>query len=114
MRVKTDITTLSRVYPFFAEAGIEGILTGEYSKIKDLSYSGLCGALLKSGKLADICEIITGSEKNEDKGNKLWGDCELKECMEVVIPFLYAITVSATESDTVQEEKKENKVETHL
>jgi len=46
MRVKTDITTLSRVYPFFAEAGIEGILTGEYSKIKDLSYSGLCGALL--------------------------------------------------------------------
>ncbi len=115
MKIKTDITTLSRVYPLFEEAGIEGILTGDYGKIKDLSFSGLCGALLKSGKIAEICGIITDSEVNEDRENKPWSECSLKDCMEVIVPFLYDIIIAPSESEKVPTaEKPVSKKKTRL
>lgn len=89
MKIKTDITTLSKLYPIFEDAGIEGVLTGDLEKIRDLKYSELCGKLLKTGRLADICELITDSTENNGAS---WAEASMEEAMGVLVPFLVDIT----------------------
>lgn len=96
MQIKTDITTLSRLYPLFEKAGIEGVLTGNINKIAELTYPELCAALLKGGDLPEICQIITGSEKYIEEGTgetKEWGEISREEALGIVIPFLIGITI---------------------
>ncbi|MCK9309118.1 MAG: hypothetical protein M0P99_02465, partial [Candidatus Cloacimonetes bacterium] len=97
MKIKTDITTLSKLYPIFEKAGIEGVLTGDLDKISELKYSDLCGKLLMTGKLAEACELITGSEtcdaQEEDNKPTPWGEASREEALGVIIPFLIDITV---------------------
>ncbi|GAB1366030.1 hypothetical protein MASR1M36_09010 [Candidatus Cloacimonadaceae bacterium] len=96
MKIKTDITTLSRLYPLFEKAGIEGVLSGNLEQIKDLSYPDICAALLKAGDLAEICEIISGREVFEPEGEatpKPWAEVSREEALGVVVPFFIDITV---------------------
>ncbi len=90
MKIKTDITTLSKLYPIFEDAGIEGVLTGDLEKISQLTFAGLAGVLLKTGRLAEACEIITGESSYE--GNP-WENTSREVTMGVIIPFLIDITV---------------------
>jgi hypothetical protein len=93
MKIHTDVTTLSRLYPLFKEAGIEGVLTGDYSTIKDLSYPALCEATLEKKSLPEICEIITKSElyipEEEPKEGIIWSEASLPNCLEVLVRFFY-------------------------
>ncbi len=95
MNIKTDITTLSKLYPLFEEAGMEGMLTGDMESISKLSFPELCGKLLKTGKLAEVCELITGAN---DNGVATWCEVSLEEAMGVVVPFLVSITTGRAES----------------
>lgn len=99
MKIHTDITTLSRLYPLFKEAGLEGVLSGDLSKIKDLDLPGMAGALLAGGNLAEICGIITRSDVHESEGggSVAWEDASLVQCLEVVVPFVIDITVGPIE-----------------
>ncbi len=109
MKIRTDVTTLSKLYPIFEDAGISGILTGDFDTIKDLSYSSLCGALLSGGRISEVCQIITGSEvytvESEDPAavpmNKVWAECTREECMGVIVPFLIDISVGPLPSDQI-------------
>lgn len=109
MRIHTDVTTLSKLYPLFDDAGIAGILTGDFEAIKDLSYSSLCGALLSRGRIAEICQIITASDvyvsEPEDPSavaqNKAWAECSREECMGVIVPFLIDISVGPLPSEQI-------------
>lgn len=90
MKVFTDITTLSKVYPLFKEAGIEGILTGDLSKMQDVGYSDVCGKLLEHGLLPEVCAIITRSDNYMDDDSVYeiaWEQCKLKQSMDVVLSF---------------------------
>lgn len=90
MKVFTDITTLSKVYPLFKEAGIEGILTGDLSKMQDVGYSDVCGKLLEHGLLPEVCAIITRSDNYMDDDSVYeiaWEQCKLKQSMDVVVSF---------------------------
>ncbi len=62
MKIHTDVTTLSRLYPLFKEAGIEGVLTGDFSLIQDLTLPDLAARFLASGSMPQICAIITKSD----------------------------------------------------
>lgn len=98
MKVYTDVTTLSKLFPLFKEAGIEGVLTGDLGKIKDMDLPDLAGVLLEKGKLPEICEIITKSEVCEDEsGAVAWGECSLIQCLGVFVPFVIDITVGPIE-----------------
>ncbi|MFA7542747.1 MAG: hypothetical protein WCY84_00095 [Candidatus Cloacimonadaceae bacterium] len=104
MKVYTDVTTLSRLFPLFKEAGIEGVLTGDLSKIKDLDLPDLAGVLLEKGKLPEICEIITKSEVCEEEGGAVaWGECSLIQCLGVFVPFVIDITVGPIELNQMLE-----------
>ena len=96
MKIRTDVTTLSRLYPLFEDAGIEGILSGDFDNIKDLTYPELCGKLLKGGRLAEICEIISGSETDPETGIP-WGDLSREGALGVVVPFFIDITIGPLE-----------------
>lgn len=107
MQIKTDITTLSRLYPLLEKAGIEGVLTGNMEKITQLTFPELCGALLKGGDIPEICQIITGSEKYiPDNGAepKNWENISREEAMMIIIPFLIDITIGQSESKEIVEE----------
>lgn len=101
MQIHTDVTTLSRLYPLFKAADLEGVLSGDYSTFSALTYPGLCAALLAAGSLPEICSIITRSEHlipdNQDPGAVLsripWAEASREDCMGVVVPFLIDITV---------------------
>jgi hypothetical protein len=117
MKLYTDVTTLSQLYPLFAKAGLEGMLTGDFETYKDLTLPKLSAKLLRTGKMAEICTIITRSEvyipdpndlENGPNGHedglndpdndldltpKPWGECTLEECMGVIVPFFIDITV---------------------
>lgn len=98
MKIHTDITTLSRLYPLFKTAGLEGVLSGDLSKIKDLDLAGMAGALLESGNLAEICGIISRSDVHESEGGSVaWEDASLVQCLEVIVPFVIDITVGPIE-----------------
>lgn len=99
MKVYTDVTTLSRLFPLFKEAGIEGVLTGDLGKIKDMDLPDLAGVLLEKGKLPEICEIITKSDvcEGEDGEAVAWGECSLIQCLGVFVPFVIDITVGPIE-----------------
>ncbi len=94
MKIRTDISTLSRLYPLFEEAGIEGVLTGDLEKIAELKYADLCGKLLKTGKLAEICEVIADCG---DYQGKAWGEISREEAMGILVPFLVNITTGLDE-----------------
>lgn len=96
MKTKTDITTLSRLFPLFEKAGMEGVLTGNLEQIKELTYPDICAALLKTGDLAEICQIITGSEvyvPEDGTETKPFSETSREEALGVVVPFLIDITV---------------------
>lgn len=100
MKIKTDITTLSRLFPLFEKAGIEGVLSGNLEQIKELSYPDICAALLKAGDLAEICQLITGSEVCDPEAGgepKAWTEVSREEALGVVVPFLIDITVGPLE-----------------
>ena len=101
MKLHTDVTTLSQLYPLFEKAKLEGMLTGDFEVIKDLTLPKLSTQLLATGSIAEICEIITKSEAYEpeplEEGDpiepKPWGECTLEECLGVIVPFFIDITV---------------------
>lgn len=101
MKLHTDVTTLSKLYPLFKEAGLEGVLSGDYSTLSGLTYPALCAALLAAGSLPEICSIITRSEQfvpeNQDPGAVTvsipWAEASREDCMGVIVPFLIDITV---------------------
>lgn len=103
MKLHTDVTTLSQLYPLFEKAKLGGMLTGDFEAVKDLTLPKLAAQLLGTGKVAEICQIITKSEVYEpdpnDPGNDLnltpkpWGECTLEECLGVIVPFFIDITV---------------------
>jgi len=96
MKINTDITTLSRLFPLFEKAGMEGVLSGNLEQIKELTYPDICAALLKAGDLAEICQIITGSETyvpEDGTDPKPFSATSREEALGVVVPFLIDITV---------------------
>jgi len=96
MNIKTDITTLSKLYPLFEKAGIEGVINGNYEQIERLSLPDICGALMKTGDLAEICQIITGSDcylPENDETPSPWTQISREAALGVVVPFLIDITV---------------------
>jgi len=100
MKTKTDITTLSRLFPLFEKAGMEGVLTGNLEQIKELNYTDICAALLKTGDLAEICQLITGSEMyvpEDGTETKPFSETSREEALGVVVPFLHALIVSFVE-----------------
>jgi len=102
MKIRTDVKTLSRLYPIFEEAGIAGVLSGDFEEIKELTYPGLCGKLLKTGRLAEACSIITDSETQPDEASspgrgKPWEEASREDCMGVIVPFLIDITIGQVE-----------------
>lgn len=100
MKTKTDITTLSRLFPLFEKAGMEGVLTGNLEQIKELTYPDICAALLKTGDLAEICQIITGSEvyvPEDGTETKPFSETSREEALGVVVPFLHALIVDFVE-----------------
>lgn len=99
MKIHTDVTTLSRLYPLFKEAGIEGVLSGDLSQISELTFPDLCGKLLLKGHLPEICETITRSELclEDDAEPTLWANASREACLGVLIPFLIDITVGPLE-----------------
>lgn len=105
MKLHTDITTLSKLYPLFKEAGLEGVLSGDYSTLSDLTYPALCAALLAAGSLPEICSIITKCEtfvpENQDptavQTSIPWAEASREDCMGVIVPFLIDITVGPLE-----------------
>ncbi|MDD3535710.1 MAG: hypothetical protein PHC50_07360 [Candidatus Cloacimonetes bacterium] len=104
MKVYTDVSTLSSLFPLFKEAGIEGVLTGDLSKIKDLDLPDLAGLLLEKGKLPEICEIITKSDVcEEETGAVAWAECSLIQCLGVFVPFVIDITVGPIELNQMLE-----------
>lgn len=120
MKLYTDVTTLSKLYPLFKEAGIEGMLTGDFEAFKGITLSNLSGRLLGAGQLPEICEIITKSDayvpetlEEEDVAGepKPWGECSLEECLGVVLPFFIDITVGpidlAKALEAMEKEMKE-------
>jgi hypothetical protein len=94
MKIKTDISTLSKLYPIFEDAGIEGVLTGDLEKISQLTFAGLAGKLLKTGRLAEACEIISGESTFEGMP---WEHVSREDSMGVIIPFLIDTTVGPIE-----------------
>jgi hypothetical protein len=105
MRLYTDVTTLSKLYPLFKAAGIEGMLTGDVAQIKDYGYPELFGALLKTGAIAEVCALITRSEfyvsDAEGTEPKKWEDCEREEVMAVILAFFFVLIGLPDESRTV-------------
>lgn len=100
MKIKTDITTLSKLYPLFEKAGIEGVLSGNLEQIKELTYPDICAALLKAGDLPEICQIITGSEVfvSEDGAEpKPFDSVSREEALGVVVPFFHALIIDFAE-----------------
>ncbi len=100
MKIKTDITTLSKLYPLFEKVGMEGVLSGDIEQIKELTYPNICSALLKGGDLAEICQIITGSEEYVPENSlegKPFSEVSREEALGVVVPFLIDITVGQLE-----------------
>lgn len=101
MKLHTDVTTLSKLYPLFKETGLEGVLSGDFSQIQNLTFPSLTSALLCSGSLPEICSIITRSEyftpEDQDPGTIAvsipWVDASLEACMGVIVPFLIDIAV---------------------
>lgn len=101
MKLHTDVTTLSKLYPLFKDAGLEGILSGDYASLSALTYPALCAALLAAGSLPEICSIITQSEtfvpEDQDPGAVVisipWAEASREDCMGVIVPFLIDITV---------------------
>jgi len=95
MKLYTDVTTLSKLYPLFKEAGIEGMLTGNVSQIKGYGYPELFEALLKTGAIAEVCALITGSDvyapDEEGVEPKRWEDCEREEVMAVILAFFFSM-----------------------
>lgn len=92
MKVFTDITTLSKVYPLFKEAGIEGILTGDLSKMQDVGFYSLLESLLSHGSIPQICEIITKSEHCVLSGISVpWSESNMRECALVLSDFFFSI-----------------------
>lgn len=115
MTIHTDVTTLSRLYPLFKEAGIEGVLSGDFDSIKDLTYPALVAAMLSCGKISEICAIITGSElytRPEPDPAAIaqtlaWDQCSREECMGVIVPFLIDITVGPLDLSELAKQAKQ-------
>lgn len=100
MKIKTDITTLSKLYPLFEKAGISGVLSGNLQQIKELTYPDLCAALLKAGDLPEICQIITGSEVYVPEAGaepKPFDSVSREEALGVVVPFFHALIIDFAE-----------------
>lgn len=107
MKIHTDVTTLSRLYPLFKDAGIEGVLTGDYAAIEAYGYSHLFAALLQAGNLPSVCELITRNKTCEapySTGSKLWPECSREECMGPIIAFFLDIIGLHNESLELQKQ----------
>ncbi len=97
MKIHTDVTTLSRLYPLFKDAGIEGVLTGDFSAIQNLTLPDIAARLLAAGSFPEICSIITRSEvyipDDPAQSPKNWDACSREECLGIIIPFVIDITI---------------------
>lgn len=109
MKIHTDVTTLSRLYPIFNEAGIEGVLTGDFSKIEGYGYQDLFGALLETGNIAAVCKVITRSDTCDppySAGERAWEECSREETMGVIIAFFLDIIGLHSESQDLLNQLK--------
>jgi hypothetical protein len=97
MKIHTDVTTLSRLYPLFKDAGIEGVLTGDFSLIQDLTLPDLAARFLASGAMPQICAIITKAHAYISDAPaqppKSWELCSCEECLGIILPFVIDITI---------------------
>lgn len=138
MKLYTDVTTLSKLYPLFEVAGIEGMLTGDFEEFQGITLSKLAGRFLAAGQLPEICEIITRSEVYIPDPNDLesdpncqenglndfdndlnltpkpWCECSLEECLGVVLPFFIDITVGPIDLAKALETMEKERAETSL
>ncbi|HPV14202.1 MAG TPA: hypothetical protein PL126_00965 [Candidatus Cloacimonadota bacterium] len=116
MKLHTDVTTLSKLYPLFKGAGIEGMLTGDVSQIKGYGYPELFGALLKTGAIAEVCALITGSEvympEEEGIDPKKWEDCSREEVMAVILAFFFSMIGLPDESQILMAALQKHQKET--
>ncbi|HOU72672.1 MAG TPA: hypothetical protein PLB85_04745 [Candidatus Syntrophosphaera sp.] len=101
MKIHTDVTTLSKLYPIFQEAGIEGMLTGDLEKIRGYGYPELFAALLQTGGIPEVCALITRSEtcvQPASKEKKPWDQCSREETMAVILAFFFSLIGLQAES----------------
>lgn len=105
MKIHTDITTLSKLYPLFEKAGISGILSGDFSQIKDMTYPDLAAALLSKGDLSEICQIITKKDEfvSETQEVIAWEDISREDAMGIIIPFFVDITIGPIELSQIHQ-----------
>jgi hypothetical protein len=109
MKIHTDVTTLSRLYPIFKEAGIEGVLTGDFSKIEGFGYQEIFGALLQAGNIPEVCKVITRCDTclpPYSSEEKPWEDCSREESMGLIISFFLDIIGLHNESQDLLNQLK--------
>ena len=116
MKIHTDVSTLSKLYPLFKEAGIEGMLTGDMASIKDYDYPGIFAALLQGGAIAEVCATITRSDSyRAEDGSiepKKWEDCSGEEVMAVILAFFFSLLGLPEESEVMMKALQNHQTQT--
>ena len=116
MKLHTDVTTLSKLYPLLKAAGIEGMLTGDVSEVKSYGYPEIFGALLQTGAIPEVCALITKSEvyapEEEEVEPKKWEECSREEVMAVILAIFFSMIGLPDESQILMEALRNQQKET--